>query len=73
MKKWTKIDWAAIALLLVGGINWGVIGVADVNIIASLFGKESLLTMIVYTLVGISSIYLALTKKQPVEGSQRLA
>ncbi|HWH15983.1 MAG TPA: DUF378 domain-containing protein [Candidatus Paceibacterota bacterium] len=64
MRTWSKIDWAAMLLLVAGGINWGVIGVADVDLFASLFGKESDLTVIAYTLVGLAAVYVGLMVKR---------
>ena len=51
-------------LLVAGGINWGVIGVADVDLFASLFGKESTMTAIAYILVGLAAIYVGLMVKR---------
>ena len=47
-----------LALLIVGGLNWGLIGLFQFDLVASLFGgMSSLVSRIVYTLVGISAIY----------------
>ncbi len=51
-------------LLVAGGINWGVIGVADVDLFASLFGKESTITALAYILVGLAAIYVGLMVKR---------
>ncbi|MEG1801611.1 MAG: DUF378 domain-containing protein [Oscillospiraceae bacterium] len=46
-----------IAVLIVGGINWGLIGVLNFDLVAFLFGgSASLISRVVYTLVGISAI-----------------
>lgn len=64
MNTWSKIDWAAMLLLVAGGINWGVIGVADVDLFASVFGKDSDITLLAYVLVGLAAIYVALMVKR---------
>lgn len=64
MKTWTKIDWIAVLLLVAGGINWGVIGVADVDLVASIFGKDSGITLLAYILVGLSAVYVGLMVKR---------
>lgn len=65
MNTWSKIDWAAMLLLVAGGINWGVIGVADVDLFASAFGgKDSDVTLLAYVLVGLAAIYVALMVKR---------
>ncbi len=50
----------AITLLLViiGGLNWGLVGIFDYNLVESLFGTDSIMTNLVYVLVGLSAIYL---------------
>lgn len=44
-------------LLIVGGLNWGLVGLADFDLVAAIFGEMSLLSRIVYGLVGLSAIY----------------
>ena len=51
----TKI---AAALLIVGGLNWGLIGLVEFDLVAFLFGSMSILSRIVYTLVGVSAIWV---------------
>lgn len=43
-------------LVLIGALNWGLIGLLKYNLVSSLFGETSLLTRIIYTLVGLSAI-----------------
>ena len=45
-----------LTLIIIGAINWGMIGVFGVNLVELLFGKESFLTNFVYALVGISGL-----------------
>ncbi len=44
-------------LIIVGGLNWGLVGVAKFDLVATIFGAGSLLSNTVYVLVGISAIY----------------
>lgn len=44
-------------LLIVGGLNWGLVGLANFDLVAAIFGEMSLLSRIVYGLVGLSAIY----------------
>ena len=48
-------------LVIVGGLNWALVGVIDFDLVANLFGDMSAISRIVYTLVGLSAVYL-LTK-----------
>jgi uncharacterized membrane protein YuzA (DUF378 family) len=51
------LDLATIALLIVGGLNWGLVGVADWNLVAALLGAGSVLSRLVYVVVGVSAIW----------------
>lgn len=46
----------ALTLVIIGAINWGMIGVFNVNLVELLFGKETFLTNLVYALVGICGL-----------------
>jgi uncharacterized membrane protein YuzA (DUF378 family) len=56
-------DVIAIVLLVVGGLNWGLVGVAHFDLVAALFGNMSVLSRIVYSLVGLAALYEAVTFK----------
>ncbi|MBK8915588.1 MAG: DUF378 domain-containing protein [Phycisphaerales bacterium] len=53
------IDVLAAVLLVVGGLNWGLVGVANFDLVAALLGGGSFLAKVVYTLVGLSAVYQA--------------
>lgn len=63
----------ALALVIVGAINWGLIGLFNFDLVAFIFnGQQSLLARIVYSLVGISGLYaisLFFTHVNPVNDS----
>jgi len=50
-------DWIAMVLLIIGGLNWGLVGVFNFDVVAAIFGAMSVVAIIVYILVGISAIY----------------
>lgn len=52
------IDWIAIVLVIVGGLNWGLVGFFDWDLVAAIFGDMSFLARTVYSLVGISAVYM---------------
>ncbi len=58
MEKLTLVDWVAVALVVVGGLNWGLVGLLDFNLVTTIFGYASVLTKAVYALVAVSAIYL---------------
>ena len=52
------INIITLILLIVGGINWGLVGLAQFDLVAALFGgQDAALSRIVYTLVGISAVW----------------
>jgi len=57
MKK--VLDLIALVLVIVGGLNWGLVGLFDLDLVAALFGVGSILAKIVYMLVGLSALWLA--------------
>ena len=64
MNKLSTIDWVAVVLLAVGGLNWGLVGLLNFDLVAALFGDMSALSRIVYSVVGISAVYvLAISTK----------
>jgi uncharacterized membrane protein YuzA (DUF378 family) len=56
-----KLDLLAGVLVIVGGLNWGLVAIADFDLVAALFGLEfgetNAATRIVYGLVGLSALY----------------
>jgi uncharacterized membrane protein YuzA (DUF378 family) len=54
------VDWIAMVLLIVGGINWGLIGLFGFDLVIALFG-ETQISGLVYTLVGISALWCIYT------------
>jgi uncharacterized protein len=51
------INKITLVLLIVGGLNWGLVGLADFDLVAALFGEMSPLSRIVYVLVGVSAVW----------------
>lgn len=51
-------DCIALTIGVIGCINWGLIGLFNFNLVAILFGSMSLLSRIIYCLVGLSGLYL---------------
>ncbi len=54
----------AYILVIIGAINWGLIGFFNFNLVSLIFGDMTLLTRIVYILVGLSAIFLLFTHKE---------
>ncbi len=52
------LDWIAIIIVIIGGLNWGLVGLFDFDLVAFIFGDMATLSRIVYSLVGLAAIYL---------------
>ena len=52
------LNYIALILVIIGAVNWGLIGLIKFDLVAFLFGNLSLLSRIVYVLVGVSGLYL---------------
>lgn len=51
------IDRIALALVIIGAVNWGLIGFFGFNLVDSIFGAMSMISRIIYSLVGISGLW----------------
>ncbi|HIS27663.1 MAG TPA: DUF378 domain-containing protein [Candidatus Pullilachnospira intestinigallinarum] len=52
------LDYAALAVVIIGAVNWGLIGFFRFDLVAFLFGNMSWISRIVYALVGLCGLYL---------------
>jgi uncharacterized protein len=57
------LDVTIALLLVIGGLNWGLVGLLNVDLVASIFGEMSTLSRIVYALVGLAALFQALSWK----------
>lgn len=67
MNKLNGLDILALVLIIVGGLNWGLVGLFNYNLVEAIFGLGTITTAI-YALVGLSAVYaipmsMKLTKK----------
>jgi uncharacterized membrane protein YuzA (DUF378 family) len=51
------LNLITLALVIVGGINWGLVGLFDFNLVAALFGVDTFVSNLIYVLVGLSALY----------------
>jgi len=62
-----QLDVIAAVLLVIGGLNWGLVGAAHFDLVATIFGMKfgetSMLSSVVYLLVGVSALYQAASFK----------
>jgi len=58
MKNKQYWDLLAFILLIVGGLNWLLVGVANYNLVTALFGAWPTVVTVVYSLVGLAALYM---------------
>lgn len=59
------IEKIALWLTIIGGLNWGLVGLLDFNLVGAIFGNLSILARVIYILVGLSAIYLIWAQFMP--------
>lgn len=57
MKNAHTVALIAKILLIIGGLNWGLVGLFRFDLVAAIFGEMSALSRIIYVLVGLSAVY----------------
>jgi len=63
MGNMSALDWVSYWLVVIGALNWGLVGFFDFNLVSTIFGA-SIVTSIVYMLVGLSAVYALFTMKK---------
>lgn len=58
MRKFNIIEWVSFVLIIVGAINWGFVGLFGLDIVARIFGDMSMITRVVYDVVGLAGLYV---------------
>src|ERR1700712_2535086 len=51
------LDWIAMAVLVIGGLNWGLVGLFGFDLVAAIFGTMTTASRIVYVIVGLAALY----------------
>lgn len=54
----------AFILMVIGGINWGLVGLLGFNVVDMVFGMWPMLVRVIYILVGVSTVYIFATHKK---------
>lgn len=57
LHRYNVVDYVALVLMIVGGLNWGLVGLFGFDMVAALFGPMTLLSRVVYVLVGLAALY----------------
>lgn len=69
MRTYSALYWIALVLTVIGGLVWGIIGLINLNVIEAVFGAGSIVTRVIYVIVGLAALYLiaAALMERPVE------
>lgn len=59
--KLNALDWIAIILVIIGAINWGLVGWLDYNLVDSIFGVGSTVARVIYAIVGVAGLWMIYT------------
>jgi hypothetical protein len=57
-EKKSVLDWIALVLVIVGGVNWGLVGLLELDLVQLILGSVQVLAKIVYVLVGLAALYM---------------
>ena len=52
------LDYIALTLVIIGAVNWGLIGIFKLDLVNLIFGNMTWMSRVIYTLIGISGLYL---------------
>jgi uncharacterized membrane protein YuzA (DUF378 family) len=65
-----SLNWLTLILLVIGGINWGLVGVANIDLVADIFGNAARL---IYAIVGLAALYqIVVLIVEPASEPERL-
>ena len=57
MKQMGALDWVVFILLVVGALNWGLVGLVNLDVVATILGAGTVLAKAVYVLVGLAGLW----------------
>jgi uncharacterized protein len=61
MQKLNALDWIVVILVVVGGLNWGLVGLFGFNLVDTIFRSVPIIARIVYDIVGLAALYMIFT------------
>jgi hypothetical protein len=67
------LNLTTLILLIVGGLNWGLVGLLSFDLVAAIFGSSSTLSRLVYVAVGASAVWQVVPLLSALRGDERMA
>ena len=58
MKKMNTMDWIAVIIVIIGGLNWGLVGFFKFDLIAAIFGDMTGVSRVIYAIVGLAALWM---------------
>ncbi len=58
MKNMGVICWISFILVIIGALNWGLVGIFGFNLVAAIFGASTVVTKVIYILVGLGGLWM---------------
>jgi uncharacterized membrane protein YuzA (DUF378 family) len=57
--EWTLTggDWVALVIMIIGGLNWGLVGLFNFNVVTAIFGDMTVVSRVIYIIVGLAAIW----------------
>jgi uncharacterized protein len=71
--KMNALDWIAMVITVIGGLNWGLVGLINYDLIAALFGTQSPAARVLYVVVGLAALYTIYTASKMAASRPPLA
>lgn len=68
MQTLKALNWLPLVLVLIGALNWGLVGVLNFDLVEALLGTNTVPARVVYSLVGLSAIYVGATSAKINKG-----
>jgi uncharacterized membrane protein YuzA (DUF378 family) len=69
MLKLNVLGWIALLLVVVGGLNWALVGIFSFDLVAAIFGEMSALARVVYAVVGVAAVYMLILATSTCKGA----
>jgi uncharacterized protein len=59
------MDWIALIIVIIGGLNWGLVGFFSYNLIDAIFGVMSVASRVIYAIVGLAALWAIYSISKP--------
>ena len=64
------LDWTSLILIFIGGLNWGLVGFFNSDVISALFGEGAVLARLIFAVVVIAALYVIIATAPKIAGME---